>query len=125
MLSQKACPSRTGPPDCLVVASCAPHDIHQAVLASLTALLLPCVSSLLIIMATISPACDYNASRVGTVLTAYVVPIPIILLATGLRTVVKLRKANGDKIALDDCLIIFATVGSPRNPVQPAGSATA
>ena len=64
-------------------------------------------------MATMTQNCDYNASRVGTVLGAYIVPIPLILLATGLRIVVKLRKTNGDKIALDDCLIVFATVGGP------------
>lgn len=67
-------------------------------------------------MATMSYDCDYNASRVGTVLGAYIVPIPLMLLATGLRVIVKLRKTNGDKIALDDCLIVFATVGDPHDP---------
>lgn len=64
-----------------------------------------------------SYGCDYDASRVGTVLGAYIVPIPLILLATGLRLIVKLRKTNGDKIALDDCLMVFATVGDPQIPL--------
>lgn len=53
---------------------------------------------------------DESASRVGTVLSSYIVPIPLMLLATGLRLYVKLRKTGKDKIAMDDYLIVFATV---------------
>lgn len=62
-------------------------------------------------MATTGQDCDYNASRVGTVRNSYIAPIPLIVLATGLRLVVKLRKTNGNSLVLDDCLIIFASVG--------------
>lgn len=55
---------------------------------------------------------DESASRVGTVLSSYIVPIPLMLLATGLRLYVKLRKTGKDKIAMDDYLIVFATVCS-------------
>lgn len=57
---------------------------------------------------------DVNASRVGTVLTLCIIPIPLMVLATGLRLYVKLRRKRGDRIAIDDILITLATVcGTP------------
>ena len=43
-------------------------------------------------------------------LSSYIVPIPLELLATGLRLTVKLEKTNGDKMVVDDYLMVFATV---------------
>lgn len=63
-------------------------------------------------MATATQDCDFSASRVGTVRSSYIAPIPLIVLATGLRLIVKLRKTNGNKFVLDDLLIVFATVGT-------------
>ena len=62
-------------------------------------------------MATATQDCDFSASRVGTVRSSYIAPIPLIVLATGLRLTVKLRKTNGNSFVLDDLLIVFATVG--------------
>ena len=62
-------------------------------------------------MATATQDCDFSASRVGTVRSSYIAPIPLIVLATGLRLIVKLRKTNGNSFVLDDLLIVFATVG--------------
>ena len=61
-------------------------------------------------MVITSQDCDFDASRVGIIRGAYIAPIPLLVLATSLRLTVKLRKTNGNKITLDDLLIVFATV---------------
>ncbi|KAJ5331241.1 hypothetical protein N7476_001024 [Penicillium atrosanguineum] len=53
---------------------------------------------------------NLNASRVTAVIVCYSVPIPFMLLFTGLRLFVKLRPSSRNPMALDDYMIIGATV---------------
>lgn len=55
---------------------------------------------------------DLNASRVTAVVVCYSVPIPFMLLFTGLRLFVKLRPSSRNPMALDDYMIIGATVST-------------
>ncbi|KAJ6120479.1 hypothetical protein N7523_004759 [Penicillium sp. IBT 18751x] len=55
------------------------------------------------------PNVDLNASRVTAVVVCYSVPIPFILLFTGLRLFIKLRPSSRNPMSLDDYMIIGAT----------------
>jgi hypothetical protein len=57
---------------------------------------------------------DLNASRVTTVIVCYSVPIPFMLLFTGLRLFIKFRPSSKNPMALDDYVIIGATVRTTR-----------
>lgn len=60
---------------------------------------------------------DQTGSRVAAVTASYIVPIPLEILATGLRIYARQRQGKGqgragrDRFAVDDFLILFATVG--------------
>jgi hypothetical protein len=53
---------------------------------------------------------DLSESRVTTVTVLYSIPIPFMLLFTGLRLFVVLRPSSKNPINFDDYMIIFSTV---------------
>ena len=53
---------------------------------------------------------DLSESRTTTVNVCYSIPIPIMLLFTGLRLFIKLRPSSKNDMTFDDYMIIFATV---------------
>ena len=55
---------------------------------------------------------DQTGSRVAAVTACYIVPIPLEILATGLRVYARQRQSRAglDRFALDDFFIVFATV---------------
>ena len=56
---------------------------------------------------------DHTGSRVAAVTACYIVPIPLEILATGLRIYARQRQSRArlDRFAIDDFFILFATVG--------------
>lgn len=53
---------------------------------------------------------DLNESRITAVTVCYSIPIPFMILFTGLRLFIKIRPSSKNGMHFDDYMIIFATV---------------
>ena len=65
---------------------------------------------LLWVLCSIVAMSSDQGSRVTAVTVCYIIPIPLEILATGLRIYAKRTQGGREKFTLDDFFIIFATV---------------